>query len=246
MNAEQKRLYDQLVQWHPDDPQSAFPFSKRLARENGWTTTHARRVIEEYKRFVFLTRHAGHTVTPSDAVDQAWHLHLTYTRSYWEDLCENILDRRLHHAPTRGGRREGARYANLYGRTLQSYQDFFGEAPPADIWPAPGARFEPAPHQRWVDTRRYWLVPNPLRGLARSRGTVLTVLAGAVLLGCATGNRSEAMVTLSMLGAFFLPVAVALYVHFARRPRRTTGSSGDTGGYWSGDASSSAIFFGHT
>jgi hypothetical protein len=70
MNAEQKRLYDQLVQWHPDDPRSAFPFSKRLARENGWTTAHARRVIEEYKRFVFLARHAGHAVTPSDAVDQ--------------------------------------------------------------------------------------------------------------------------------------------------------------------------------
>jgi hypothetical protein len=246
MNAQQQHLYAQLVQWHPDDAGSSFPFSKRLARENGWTMAHARRVVEEYKRFVFLALQAGHPVTPSDAVDQAWHLHLTFTRSYWEDLCENILGQRLHHTPTRGGLREGEKYADLYGRTLQSYRDLFGEAPPADIWPAPGARFEPAPHQRWVDTRRYWLVPNPLRGLARSRGTVLTVLASAVLLGCATGNRSEAMVTLSMLGAFFLPVAVALYVHFARRPRRTTGSSGDTDGYWSGDASSSAIFFGHT
>jgi hypothetical protein len=241
MDAHQRHLYAQLAQWHPDNPGSAFPYSKRLARENGWTPAHARRVIEEYKRFVFLALHAGHPVTPSDAVDQAWHLHLTYTQSYWEDLCENILRRRLHHTPTRGGRREGAKYADRYGRTLQSYRDFFGEVPPADIWPAPGARFEPTPHQRWVDTRQYWLVPNPLRKWARHRGTVLVVLAGAVLLGCATGNHGEAMVTLSMLGAFFLIVSVALYRHY-RRPRRTTsGGSGDTGGYWSGDGGGSAM-----
>jgi hypothetical protein len=241
MNAEQKRLYDKLVQWHPDDPRSAFPFSKRLARENGWTTAHARRVIEEYKRFVFLARHASHAVTPSDAVDQAWHLHLTYTRSYWEDLCENILGRRLHHTPTRGGRWESEKYAGLYGRTSQAYRDFFGKAPPADIWPAPGERFEPAPHQRWVDTRQYWLVPNPLRGLARSRGPVLAVGAAVLLLGCATtGDRRDATLILSLLGAFFLIVAGALYFNFWRRPGRTTsGGGGDTGGYWSGDAGGS-------
>ena len=243
MNAEQRHLYAQLVQWHPDDAGSSFPFSKRLACENGWTTVHARRVIEEYKRFVFLALHAGHPVTPSDAVDQAWHLHLTFTRSYWEDLCENILGQRLHHTPTRGGRRENEKYAGLYARTLQSYRDFFGEAPPADIWPAPGARFESAPHQRWVDTRQYWLVPNPMRRLARYRGPVLAVGAAGLLLGCATtGNRPESMVTLSMLGAFFLIVAVALYRHYRRRPRRaTSGGSGDAGGYWSGDAGGGAM-----
>ena len=236
MNAQQKHLYAQLVQWHPDEPRSAFPFSKRLARENGWTALHARRVIEEYKRFVFLAGHGGHPVTPSGAVDQAWHLHLTYTQSYWEDLCENILHRRLHHTPTRGGRRELEKYADLYGRTLQSYRDFFGEAPPADIWPAPGARFAPAPHQRWVDTRQYWLVPNPLPKLVRYRGPVLAVLAAGLLLGCATDDRNDATLTLVLLGALFLVVAAALYVHFARRPRRSlSGGGGDTGSPWFGD-----------
>jgi hypothetical protein len=243
MNAQQRHLYAQLVQWHPDDAGSSFPFSKRLARENGWTTAHARRVIEEYKRFVFLALHAGHPVTPSDSVDQAWHLHLTYTRSYWEDLCENILHQRLHHTPTKGGRGEKAKYAGLYGRTLQSYRDFFGEAPPADIWPAPGARFEPAPHQRWVDARQYWLVSKPLRNLTHSRETMLVVGAGAVLMGCATtGNRSEEMVTLSMLGVFFLIFAAALYRHYRRQPRRaTSGGSGDAGGSWSSDGGGGAM-----
>jgi hypothetical protein len=57
-------------------------FAARLARENGWRPAQAARVIEEYRRFCFLAVTAGHPVTPSDAVDQAWHLHLTYTRDY--------------------------------------------------------------------------------------------------------------------------------------------------------------------
>ena len=59
---------------------AALPFAERLARENGWSRSHAERVVGEYKRFCFLAATAGHTVTPSDAVDQAWHLHLTYSR----------------------------------------------------------------------------------------------------------------------------------------------------------------------
>ena len=57
---------------------AALPFAARLARENGWSDAHAARVMEEYRRFCFLATTAGHEVTPSDAVDQAWHLHLTY------------------------------------------------------------------------------------------------------------------------------------------------------------------------
>ena len=32
--------------------------------------------IEEYRKFVFLALVAGHQITPSDQVDQVWHLHL--------------------------------------------------------------------------------------------------------------------------------------------------------------------------
>ncbi|MEK6230809.1 MAG: hypothetical protein N2A42_03075 [Luteolibacter sp.] len=35
--------------------------------------------MTEYKRFVALAMLAGHPVTPSEEVDQAWHLHLVYT-----------------------------------------------------------------------------------------------------------------------------------------------------------------------
>lgn len=74
-------LYKKLKNWQIDEISSAFSFSKRLARDNGWTHAYARRVVEEYKKFVFLAICAGHPVTPSDQVDQAWHLHLTLSAS---------------------------------------------------------------------------------------------------------------------------------------------------------------------
>lgn len=75
-------------------------------KENGWSHRYAQRVMEEYKRFTFLAVVAGHPVSPSDPVDQVWHLHLSYTRSYWQDFCPNILQTPLHHEPSRGGRSE--------------------------------------------------------------------------------------------------------------------------------------------
>ena len=84
---------------------------------------------------------AGHEVTPSDEVDQAWHLHLTYTRSYWDGLCDAVLGRALHHGPTKGGQAEGDRFENQYERTLASYRAAFGEEPPEDIWPPSAVRF---------------------------------------------------------------------------------------------------------
>ncbi len=85
----------------PND--AALSFADRLARENGWSTSHAGRVIEEYKRFAFLVVTGEREVTPSDAVNQAWHLHLTYTRDYWERFCPDVLGKALHHGPTAGG-----------------------------------------------------------------------------------------------------------------------------------------------
>src|SRR5262245_58098130 len=73
-----------------DEGTPAFPFASRLARENGWTLAYVARVIEEYRRFMFLAVVAGHPVTPSDQVDQAWHLHLLYTHSYWDGFCKDV------------------------------------------------------------------------------------------------------------------------------------------------------------
>lgn len=120
---------------------TALSFAARLARDNRWSVSFAKRVIGEYKRFCFLAVTAGHEVTPSDAVDQAWHLHLTYSRDYWERFCPEALGVPLHHGPTAGGAAEHNRYFEQYAQTLKSYEATFGEMPPADIWPTAAQRF---------------------------------------------------------------------------------------------------------
>ena len=81
-------------------------FEQRLARENGWRAEFAAHVIEEYKRFCFLAVTGTEAFTPSDQVDQAWLLHLTYSRDYWERFCPEVIGKPLHHGPTKGGEAE--------------------------------------------------------------------------------------------------------------------------------------------
>ena len=140
----------------PDD--AALSFTQRLARENGWTLAHAERVIREYKRFCYLATRCDHPVTPSDAVDQAWHLHLTYTRDYWQRFCPDVLNRELHHGPTAGGPVEAGRFFNQYALTLRSYERVFGEAAPFDLWPSATQRLQEDPKARRVHPRDGWVV----------------------------------------------------------------------------------------
>lgn len=86
MNSQELLLYERIQHFNLDNTDELTPFSKKLSRSNNWTIEYTHRVIEEYKKFVFLAVVVGHTVTPSEQVDQAWHLHLTYTKSYWEDF----------------------------------------------------------------------------------------------------------------------------------------------------------------
>ncbi len=149
-----------------------FSFAARLGRENGWSLAHTQRVLEEYRRFCFLAATAECTVTPSDAVDQAWHLHLTYTRDYWQHFCPEVLDRELHHGPTAGGTGEQHRFYAQYAATLRAYQAAFGHAPPADLWPSAARRLIEDPRARRV---------HPRDGLVVPRGVVRLVLACAGL-----------------------------------------------------------------
>lgn len=168
MTPDQKSIWKQIQQEDLDGYGSAFPFSARLAHENRWSPSYASRVVDEYKRFCFLCVVSGHPVTPSYAVDEAWHLHLLYTDHYWNVWCREILGREFHHGPTRGGAGEAAKFDDWYQKTLQSYAHYFGETPPEDIWPSPEARAStPIPIK--VNSKDYWIIPKPKFWRRRTR-----------------------------------------------------------------------------
>lgn len=151
-------LWNQIQAFNLDDIEAGLKFSDRLARENAWSETFTHRVIHEYKRFLFLCAEAGHAVTPSDAVDQVWHLHLCYTDSYWNDLCRKTLGFPLHHGPTKGGMVEREKFSTWYQKTLDSYENLFEERPPEDIWPQPKVRFKLQNFKR-IDCSSNFVIP---------------------------------------------------------------------------------------
>jgi uncharacterized protein (TIGR04222 family) len=127
-------LWQRLEAWNPDPAQPALTFTARLARDQAWPEAYARRVLEEYRRFLFLAITAGHPVSPSKAVDQAWHQHLLETKSYWLEFCPQVLGQPLHHIPSRGGEEEASRHREMAALTLASYRKLFHQEPPPDIW----------------------------------------------------------------------------------------------------------------
>lgn len=132
----QKELWDNIQTFPIDDPASAFPFSKKLQKENNWTSAFTTAAIEEYRRFIFLCCILPDGASPPDTVDKVWHLHLTYTNNYWIEFCQKTLHKDIHHFPAKGGSDEQVKHANWYQQTLQQYADVFGTKPPASIWPA--------------------------------------------------------------------------------------------------------------
>ena len=160
MTDEQSNLWEKIKNFRIDDPESDFTFTDRLARENSWSIEFASRAVHEYKKFMFLICVAQHPLTPSDQVDQVWHLHLLYTQSYWNDFCQNILGKEIHHGPTKGGQQEKDKYADLYGMTKSLYQEKFGYSPPEDIWPRHAIRFGEINFTR-VNLHRNFIIPKP-------------------------------------------------------------------------------------
>lgn len=169
-------VWQRLSRYEIGPPQAALPFAARLARDNGWNAVTAERVIEEYRRFAFLAVTGEMQITPSDAVDQAWHLHLTYTRDYWERFCPDALGKPLHHGPTAGGPDERNRFFAQYADTLARYEAAFGTPPPSDIWPSAAQRLLDDPRARRVHPRDAILLSRPQAAL------ILLALIGLMAL----------------------------------------------------------------
>lgn len=160
MTEECLQLWHSLKAFELDISDSHLTFTDRLARENAWPHEFAVRAIVEYKKFIFLICVSNLPLTPSEEVDQVWHLHLLYTHSYWKEMCGKLLNREIHHGPTKGGPAEGVKFSNWYAKTIELYQNYFDEIPPTDIWPADEKRFKKVNFQR-IDTTNHWIIKKP-------------------------------------------------------------------------------------
>jgi hypothetical protein len=209
----EQELWGKICSFKLDDEGSSLQFSRRLARENKWTHTFAKRVAEEYKKFIFLCCITQSGVTPSDQVDQAWHLHLTYTKSYWIELCKNILKKEIHHNPTKGGAAEGEKFDGFYSETRRLYSEKFSCSPPADIWPENEVRFSDIDFQR-INTKKYWLIQKPRLG--KSQITLLVIFLASVFC-----------IQASNLAGFGTAMFVLALVYFIAK---AIGGGGGTGG----------------
>jgi hypothetical protein len=222
-------LWNTIEAFSLDADGAEVPFSARLAREQGWPPEFTRGAIEEYKKFIYLAAVSERLLTPSEPVDEVWHLHLAYTRSYWDDLCRDVLRKDLHHEPTRGGDSEAAKFEDCYRATLQRYEDEFGETPPADIWPASTMQ-SLAPRLQLYDPGTHFLLPMPPR-IATLAFIVFGVIAVALfaVLAAALGPTVAALV--SFIGVIAYASFNRLFTSASSTRRRTSGG-GCGGATW--------------
>ena len=217
MNTFQSALWTKLASFQIDDSDAIQTFEARLAKEQNWTLAYSRRVIDEYKRFVFLCAASGHGCTPSQDVDEAWHLHLAYTKSYWDRMCGEVLGKPLHHNPSKGGPEEDQKHGNWYQRTHDSYRELFGVEPPADIWPT-GSR----PKPETLPVIDYWKLPK------RPTLIAATIATAAILGGC-TQEDSSMMIFVVVL-IVLAGILIAAAVNQSKNPsHRNNGGSCSAG-----------------
>lgn len=109
-------------------------FEGKLCEQLGCKATIAAKLREEYRRFVYLAMVSSNEATPSESIDRVWHLHLCYTRDYWETFCHDVLQCEFHHDPC-DGPESRPRYNEQYAATLALYEQEFGSPAPSKVWP---------------------------------------------------------------------------------------------------------------
>ena len=226
------KLWEKLSDFSLDNPEASFSFTDRLARENGWSVEFSKRVVDEYKKFIYMSVVSGKSLTPSDEVDQAWHLHLVYSYSYWVEMCENTLGGfRLHHGPTKGGVTEKKKYDDQYSQTLEFYRNEFGYDAPRDVWPSHDIRFGKIDFRRVSMHDNYVLNKEKVKKHTLSIATVLFSFLGAVLFLSAKPSDSEWEISvviwalLISIGIYFLFRGIYRYSTRSSRSNRYTNTS---------------------
>jgi hypothetical protein len=186
MTKNEQQQWQKIADFELDKPHIGLTFSQRLAKENGFSETFAKQIVEEYKKFIFLCCVSAKPVSPSYYVDLAWHLHLTYTQSYWINLCQNTLQKDIHHSPTEGGNAEAKKFKGYFIETLALYEQKFQQKPPLAIWTN-----TPNNQIVAVNKNENWVIPKIKLANIKPRLIVLlkVLMGSSLLIGCSSGGQ---------------------------------------------------------
>ncbi|MDR2234804.1 MAG: hypothetical protein LBE92_01660 [Chryseobacterium sp.] len=205
-------LWNRIQGFSLDASNACFPFSKKLAKEENWSLEFTGKAIEEYKKFVYLCCILPQGASPSETVDKVWHMHLIYTQSYWEEFCPEILRRKLHHHPSKGGGQEQNKHQNWFLDTLSHYKSIFLQEPPEEIWQP---EKKEKPERSWLKKLRVIPLFSLLFLLSSCLGEVIATFA---------------IIVVSFLGIFSFGVIVALFQDASDRRNKDGGGSGESSG----------------
>ena len=109
-------------------------FIYKLSKENKWSIAFSEQAFFEYKRFIYLASLGRTRVVPSKIIDKVWHLHLSFTKSYWIEMCENILQKEIHHNPSLLTTDSKTRDLEDFRNTIDLYRQVYNAIPPVACW----------------------------------------------------------------------------------------------------------------
>ena len=123
-----------------------------LERKYRLSNRLANQYVEEYKNFLILAIFSENQLTPSEQVDQVWHIHQFSTKNY-RKFCYTVFGELILHSPSDGD--DPDKYRTWYKNTLQKYHEVLGIPPARHIWPELDVRFSPKYFsERWVSIYR--------------------------------------------------------------------------------------------
>lgn len=208
MTNSELELWNKIKSFQFDKPNIRLTFAKRLEKENAISEHFANQIVDEYRKFLFLCFVSKGQMAPSHFVDLAWHLHLTYTKSYWVELCKNTINRDLHHNPTEGGKKEDAKFKDLYKDTLDLYELYFSSNAPGAVWP--DENHNPKNTIVGIDKSKNWIIPKPNFTFHKQKNSfsVIAILFLTLFLGCSsyTGLIPVVLIFALVIGLVFFLV----------------------------------------
>jgi hypothetical protein len=142
-------LWLKLAGMNIQGAQAMAPYLQMLEKQMGWSAGMASRVVDEYRKFLFLALRAGHQVIPPGMFQDMWTSQMQTAQDMFAQLGQVLGEK-----PAGGGFDASAFKAatDPWKQTLDSYEKLFGMAPPMDIWSKPAPQGNPFEAMM----RNYW------------------------------------------------------------------------------------------